>query len=161
MGRYFTTTSLEPYLMGTNVDDTATALLMGLNIDDAEREIDKYVSRRYDVSTWSTATSTPPVVKTWCQWLSAGYFWEASGRGSKESIARSKNIIKRAMDNLNMVMEGDLDITDTSGSALTELSSKYSVHSNTDDYSSTFDEDDAMSWKVDPDKLTDIESERS
>lgn len=161
MGRYYTTTSLATYLMGTNVSDTATANLMGLNIVDAQNEIDKYVGRRYDVSAWESDSTVPPMIKTWCQWLSAGYYWEASGRGSKESIKRSITIIKRAMDNLKMVSEGDLEILDSSGSALVETSSDYSIYSNTEDYASTFAEDTSTNWKVDPDKLSDIESERS
>jgi len=161
VGTYYTTTALATYLIGANTADTATANVMADSIDSAESEIAKYLSKRYSVGDWTTAALAPPIVKTWAQWLSAGFYYEVVGRGSKESFKRSDRLINRAVDNLKLVNSGELDILDTSGSSITEDSSPYEVYSNTDDYSPTFNEDTNTAWKVDSTKLEDIASSRS
>jgi hypothetical protein len=145
--------------------DTATTALCSKRITQAESEINKYLSRRYDLSsaTFQTTTSIPPLVTALCERLTEGYMWQSLSRGgaSKELLKTSESIIKSVIDNLKLIADYKGDLFDTSGSVVSDMSNTaYRVLSNTDTYVDTFAEDDELNWAVDPDKLDDISSER-
>lgn len=159
MGVYATTTSLQTLMIGTTFD-TATTSLATLMITHAENEIDKYLSKRYDLSSW-TSTSIAPIVTSWCETLAEGYMYQRMSRGGKEPMERGEKLIKQVLANLQQVADYKLDLIDTSGLPIADMSqTAYSVLSNTSDYTPTFAEDDETSWSVDSDKLEDISSER-
>jgi len=163
LGTYATTTSLQTLMLGTDFSNTATTSLATKCIDQAEAEIDKYLARRYDLTSnyFQTSTSTPPIVTSWCEQLAMGYMYRGLSRGSKEGLARSKDLITGVLSNLKEVAEWKLNIADSTGSVLPEgASSAYRVLANTSDYSNTFNEDDELNWAVDTDKLDDIDTER-
>jgi hypothetical protein len=82
-------------------------------------------------------------------------------RGGKDAMARGKMLIDQAIGNLNLIADYKLDLVDSSGDRINDLSSGgYLIKSSTQDYSNTFNEDDQLNWQVDEDKLDDIESER-
>lgn len=160
MGTYCTTTSLATAMIGTNFDSATTSLATDM-IEDAESEVDKYLSNRYDLSSapFLTSTTIPPIVKTCTKWLSMGYTYQQLARGAKSE--RADGLIKRATDNLAMISGFKLNVLDSAGSVVAEGSnSSYRVQCNTTDYSSTFNEDDELSWAIDEDKLDDIDSGR-
>lgn len=160
MGTYATTTSLSILMIGTTFDTLTTALGTKL-ITHAENEINKYLSKRYDVSAWTTAAATPPLVTSLCEKLSEGYMHQRMSRGGKESVDRGGILIKQALENLKMIADYKADLLDSSGSVVSDFSNtSYRVLSNTSDYTPTFGEDDELNWKVDQDKLDDIDSER-
>lgn len=161
MGMYATTTGMAVKMVGT-VFDSATTSLASACIYDAENEIKKQLGKRYDVSSayFQTTTSIPPIIRSLAETLAIGYMYEFMARGSKEGHARADRYIKRVMENLKSIAEGTLQVTDTAGAALTGNPDEWKVHSNTTDYSNTFNEDAPANWEVDPDKLEDIESER-
>lgn len=129
-------------------------------ITDAENEINKRLSVKYDVSGWTTFALTPPAVQTLCKWLALGYLHEATARGSKEAYARADRYIKKAMDNINDILEGDAALVDSSGAVIDEDSDDNPVYCNTTNYSPTFNEDSPVNWGPDQDKLDDIDDER-
>jgi hypothetical protein len=93
--------------------------------------------------------------------LAEGYMWEAMSRGAKESLARAKQIITPAMENLKDIAESRANLVDSSGSLITESSnSAFAIRCSTSDYSTTFNEDAPEDWTVDGDKLDDISDER-
>lgn len=160
MGTYCTTTSLETMWIGapfTDLTGAASAI-----IDDAEAEIDKRLSVKYDVSGWTTSAATPPAVQTICKWLALGYLYEATARGSsaKEAYARADRYIKKAQQNITDILEGDAALVDSSGDIIESDSDDQPIHCNTTDYAPTFNEDSPLNWGVDPDKLDDIDDER-
>ena len=162
MGTYTTTTILDTRMVGLNFD-AATTTLGSEMITDAENEINKYLCRRYDISSayFQTTTSIPPLVRSLAAQLAEGYMWMSNSRGSKESISRGEKLIKRVTDNLDLIANYKLHLLDSSGSRITEFSNTaYRVKCNTTDYGTTFNEDDHLSWAADPDKLEDIASER-
>lgn len=163
MGTYCTTTSLSTIMVGTTFD-TATTSLAGQCITWAETEIRKKLSKRYDVSgsnlALTTTSTIPPVITTICEWLSTGYLYDNMSRGSKESHSRAERLIKRAMMNLEELMNDEVDLVLEDGSTVSDKSNRLDVLENSSDYTRTFDEDDVLSWKVDPDKLDDIRDER-
>lgn len=132
-------------------------------IDDAETELRKRFSKRYDVSgdDWQTTTGTvPPAIATICKWLALGYLYEATARGSKEGYARADRYLKKAQANIDEILSGKADLVDASGDVIEVSDDAMPVLCNTTDYSTTFDEDDQLNWAVDDDKLEDIDDGR-
>ncbi len=160
MGTYATTTSLQVLMIGTTFDTLTTALSSKL-ITHSENEINKYLSKRYDVSLWNTSTSIPPLVTSLCETLTEGYMYQRMSRGGKEAMSRGDILIKQAIDNLTLLANYKMDLLTPAGSVLGDMSNTaYKVLSNTSDYSSTFGEDDELNWKVDSNKLQDIYDSR-
>ena len=160
MGIYATTTSLQTLMVGTTFD-TATTALCTLLITDSENEINKYLSKRYDLGAFNTSTSIPPLVTSLCQKLTEGYMYHRLSRGGKEWRDRGKELVDDAISNLEKISSYKLDLVNTAGSALIDFSNTaYRCLSNTDTYTPTFNDDDELNWKVDQDKLDDISEER-
>lgn len=158
MGTYCTTTSLETLAIGTTFDSVTTALATKC-ITQAESEINKYLSKRYSIS--GLTSSVPPVVTTWCEWLSLGYMYMNNSRGGKESRERGKEFRDMALENLKLVSAYKSDLLDSSGAVIADISTTaYRALSNTDTYVDTFAEDDELNWRVDPNKISDIEDDR-
>ena len=161
MGIYSTTTSLQTLMIGTEFD-TATTSLANKLITHAENEINKYISKRYDISSFNdTSTSVPPILTSICETLSEGYMYQRMSRGGKESLSRAKQLIDQAIDNLKLIADYKLDLVDSSGDRILDLASgAFQILSTTQGYANTFNEDDQLNWKVDSLKLDDIDSER-
>lgn len=160
MATYSTLTTLQTLMVGTQFDSKSTSLATQC-LDDAEAEVNKYLSKRYDLTTFNTSTSIPPLVRTLTNRLAQGYMWIHQSRGRKETITYGEKYIKMALENLQMIADYKLDLLDTSGSAVVDTAnSSYQILSNTDDYVNTFNEDDPLNWDVDSNKLEDISSER-
>lgn len=158
MGQYTTSTSLAVVMIGTTFD-TLTTSMATTSINWAESEVNKYLSKRYDVS--SFATTVPPLVRTLAEWLSIAYVYQNNARGGKESRERAKEYRDMALDNLKLIADYKLDLLDTSGSVITDFSNTaYRVMSSTVNYHDTFAEDSELNWSVDSDKLNDIGDER-
>lgn len=166
MGTYCTTTSLETLMVGTTFDSATTALATEC-ITQAETEVNKYLSRRYDLSSspFLTSTSIPPLVQTVSKWLALSYMYENLARGAgpgSEVFTRADRLSKRAIENLKLIADYKAHLLDSSGDAVSDsASTAYRVLCNTSDYSNTFNEDDPKDWAIDQDKLDDIDSERS
>lgn len=157
MGTYATTTSLNTMMVGYTFD-SATTSIASKCITWAENEIDKKLCRRYDVASFKT--TTPPLITSLCETLALAYLYEQVSRGSKESISRAQIMIKRVMDNLDELAAAKADVVDTAGSVIADNQAANPVRCNTTDYTPTFAEDNPLNWRVDPDKLDDIDSDR-
>ena len=57
-------------MIGTTFDTITTSLATKL-ITHAENEVNKYLSKRYDVGSWTTSSSTPPLITSLTETLSA------------------------------------------------------------------------------------------
>lgn len=162
MGIYCTLTSIQTLMIGTDFDSLTSALCTKM-ITHAENEVNKYLSKRYDLTstTFQTTTSIPPLVTSLSETLTEGYMYQRMSRGTKEGMGRGKDLIKQATENLQAIVDYKMHLVDTAGSLIVDSSDTASrVLCNTDGYSTTFDEDDELSWKVDSDKLDDIETGR-
>lgn len=160
MGKYVTTTAMEVLLI-TLTFDTKTSALVTRLIDHAENEVEKHMAKRYDIS--SFLPDPPPLVETLTETLTEGYVWIRTARGGKEALAQGKILIDGAMENLKAIVDGDVNLVDSDGDLWPEGENLVDgrVLSNTEDYAPTFNEDDPLLWKVDDDKLDDIDSERN
>lgn len=159
MGTYATTTSFSTWLIGTTLD-AATTSLVGQCITWAEDEINKKLSKRYDITAFQTTTAVPPLVRSLCQQLATGLFYQHNARGGRDAMERGDYFIKKVQENLADLAANKLDLVNTAGSVIAESSNRLGVLSSTDDYMSTFAEDDPLDWAVDEDKLDDISDER-
>ena len=160
MGAYVTTTALQVLMVGTTFDSLTTSLATKL-CTHAENEVNKYLSKRYDVGGWTTTASTPPLVVSLGETLAEGYMAQRMSRGGKEAMARGKDLITQATANLKLLSEYKADLVNSSGDVVSDFSNTaYRVLSNTSDYTPTFGEDDELNWKVDDDKLNDIDDSR-
>ena len=149
-------------MIGTTFDTNTTAFASKC-IDWAEAEVDKFMSKRYDVSgsPFNTSTSIPPLVTAWTEQMATAFMLINNTRNSKETIARGEKNLKMVMDNMQAVVEYKAHLVDQNGSPVTESeNTSYNVECNTSDYSSTFNEDDELQWAVDSDKLDAIKTER-
>jgi hypothetical protein len=153
---------MQILMIGTNFDSITTSLCTKL-ITHAENEVNKYLSKRYDIGSFNdTSTSVPPIVTTICETLVEGYMYQRMSRGGKESLARGKVFIDQALENLDLIANYKLDLVDSSGDRINDLSTgAYIIKSSTESYSNTFNEDSQLDWEVDANKLLDIESERN
>lgn len=162
MGTYATTTSLQTVMIGTTFD-SATTSLASKCITWAENEVNKYLSKRYDISssTFQTTTSIPPIVTDWTEQIAEGRLHQKMSRGGPESLERGQKIIDSVIDNLELIADYKGHLLDSSGSIITDKSNtSYRVLENTSDYATTFDEDSPLDWEVDPDKIDDISDGR-
>lgn len=148
-------------MIGTTFDANTSSLATKL-ITHSENEINKYISKRYDISSFNTtSTAVPPLITSLCETLSEGYMYQRMSRGSKESMARAKALIDQVKENLKLIAEYKLDLINSNGGVVADMSStSYRIQSSTSNYSNTFNEDDPLNWAIDQDKLDDIEDER-
>lgn len=148
-------------MIGTTFDSATTSLCTKL-ITHAENEINKYLSKRYDISSFNTtSTAVPPLVTSLAETLTEGYMYHRMSRGGKDAISRGKILVDQAIGNLKLISEYKMDLVDSSGDAINDISTgAYRILSTTSDYSNTFNEDDPLNWEVDTDKLDDIKTER-
>lgn len=148
-------------MIGTKFDSVTTALADKM-LTRAENEINKYLSKRYDIGAFYTATaSIPPLLTSLTDDLAAGYMHFHNSRGGKESMERGKSLIKDVQENLKLIADYKADLINVSGDSLSDKDgSGYKIQSTTQDYSNTFNEDDQINWAIDSGKLDDIDSER-
>lgn len=159
MGSYATTASLEIVMVGTTFDTATTALCSKL-ITHAENEVNKYISKRYDVSAFTT-TSMPPLLTSLTETLAEGYMYQRMARGGKDGLKHGETLINMVLGNLQKIADRELDLLSSAGSPVSEsASASYQILSNTTSYTPTFNEDDPLAWVADQDKLDDIEDGR-
>jgi hypothetical protein len=87
-------------------------------------------------------------------------FYSQDAQNKSEYLEEFKD---RALENLDAIMNGDIDLVDTSGSAIPVQTEEIvdMVSSNTQDYQPFFDVDDATEWKFNDDLLDGISDARS
>ena len=158
---YATTTSLQVTMIGTTFD-SATTSLASKCITWAENEVNKYLSKRYNVGAFFTTTaSIPPLLTSLTEQLAEGCMYMRQSRGGKEAMSRGQAMIKEARSNLELIMAYKADLIDSNGGVVSDASTTaYRIQSSTSDYSNTFNEDSELNWAVSSDKLDDISDER-
>jgi hypothetical protein len=162
MGLYATTTSLDTVMVGVNFD-TATTALASKKIDQAEQEVNRALSERFDLSSsyFQTTTSIPPMVRSLTEQLAEGFTWIAIARGSKETQKRGQDMVESARLGLKAIHDFEANLLDSAGSAIPDQSdTSYQIRCNTSSYVPTMNEDTVTAWRVDPTKLDDIADSR-
>lgn len=158
-----TYTSIQYRLINTDFTNTLTAALFSEAALAADDDIRGKLAKRYDIAStyFQSTTSAPPLLRKIGQDLTIGYMIEGLSRGSKEDQTRADRYLKRAFSMLDEIANGTMVVYDSAGSSLPVSTSNYAgVQENSSQYHNTFNEDDQKNWKIDPDKLDDIEDER-
>ena len=159
MGTYATSTSIATLLVDFPTLNTASTSLIGKCITHAENEVNKYLSRRYDTTAWISGT-VPPLVTSLTETYAEGLLWMRMSRGGKDSIARGQTLIDMALQNLKDIAAYKANLIDSDGSLTDARTTNLGVLGDTDDYMTTFAEDDPLNWEIDATKLSDIETSR-
>lgn len=159
MGTYATSTSIATLLVDFPSLNTTSTSLIGKCITHAENEVNKYLSRRYDTTAWTSGT-VPPLVTSLTETYAEGLFWMRMSRGGKESIARGQTLIDMALQNLKDIAAYKANLIDSDGSLTDARTTNLGVLGDTDGYMTTFAEDDPLNWEIDATKLSDIETSR-
>lgn len=160
MGTFATTTSFSDLLVDSNLD-TATTALLSKKIDLAENTVKSRISKRYDVSAFGTATAVPPQLTDLTELLTEGFYYKSQSRGNEKMLKRGMTLCKMALDELELLMNGDVNLLNTAGSSIVESENgAWGMTSSTIDYTNTFNVDNPKNWKVDPDRLDDIADDR-
>ena len=167
MGKYATTTSftnLLPFFLASNsASDTTGVGIISAHIDRAEAVVNSYLVARYDVRSWTQTSASganvPPMVRTVAEDLTS--YYSIRGAHVKDGEISNKSLpdYKEIMGTLKMMADGKMALADTNGSLVATRSASMFL-SNTKDFAPTFDLDDPEKWKVDQDRLSEIDGDR-
>jgi len=144
----------------TSAGYSTCASVIALHIRRADGLIDGKCARRYSVP----LDPVPPFVRTIAEdivcYFTMRSFYSQDAQNKSEYLEEFKD---RALENLDAIMNGDIDLVDTSGSAIPVQTEEIvdMVSSNTQDYQPFFDVDDATEWKFNDDLLDGISDARS
>lgn len=167
MGMYIDTATSILVLMralpqtSTVAGYTATVDIVEAQIPRAESFVNGKVIRRYDVSGFSSGAAVQPL-KTLAEDITCYYTYRELFTSDNQNENEWTDKYYLAVDMLDQIMKGDLDILDSDNNIIEERqSSSYDrVESNTEDYAPTFDEGSVLDWENDPDKISDIEDSK-
>jgi len=149
-----------PQTTTTSPAYTNTTALISQHIDRADNIINSKIATRYDVSSFTT--SVPPLLKTISEDITSFFTYRSEFSSDNQNFSEWTDKFKEAMALLDELRKGDLDLVDSGGNIIDEVttSSVDRIESTTQNYQPFFDEDDSINWKVDGDKITDIEDNR-
>lgn len=162
MGVYVTSTSISIILPGYLKSNTATSDTAGVNIfmrqvDNAEAKVNSVIASRYGISGFTT-TAIPPLIRKLTEDIAVYNVIRNSGYRA-DSRNEYMDDYTRAMDTLDKLIKGEINLTYTDGSNVAVLSSKRFL-SSTKDYTPIFGLDKAESWKRDKDEMDDQSNAR-
>lgn len=140
---------------------SSTVALISSHITRADSMIDGKCARRYDVPFAETSTSTPPLIQTLSQDLAAYYTYRSKFTGDNANkFEYLDTLMQIALETLNQIQEGKMDVVGTGGAVVSEVSSSSKIYSSTESYTPAFDVDDEFDWKFDTDRIDAIRSAR-
>lgn len=158
MSRYSTITSIFLHLPGISQNDSNTTDIVNHHINDVAGKIDSYVSQRYNVSGWTSASSTPQVIRGISDALTSKRamlsFFSQDGQNKNKWASA---LAKEAKEDLEKILKGELVVT-VGG---TEEPTESEVKSSTENFTPVFEMDNPLDQQVDPERLDSIDSERS
>ena len=137
--------------------------LVDSHVDRADNLVNAKISNRYNVSGFNTSGSVPPVLRTLSEDITAYYSYRSLFSSDGQNDNEWTDKCKDAIDILNEIREGTMDLVDSSGSMIATRASATvdDIGSTTEDWTATFGEDDPLSWVVDSDKLDSIKDDRT
>lgn len=163
---YSTATSILIILPGlpqttTSSGYTATAALIGSHITRADNIINGKIARRYDVGGF--VSSAPPLLQTVSEDIASYFSYRSLYSSDNQNFNEWTDKFKDAMTILDEILNGDLDLVDSSGNLISERESTTTngeVDSNTIDTQSFFDVDEPTEWAFDSDMLDTVAGNR-
>ena len=161
---YCSTTAIYtalPKLPNTNTANNYSicADILSLHIRRADGLINGKCARRYSVP----FSPVPPYIRTIAEDIVCYYvmrsFYSQDAQNRSEYLEEFKD---KALEDLDAIMNGDIDLVDTSGSAVPVQEDEVvdRVSSNTQDYQPFFDIDDPLDWAFDEDREDAVDDKR-
>ena len=160
MGNYATTSSISNKLPDFLTGNTTTSDSKGTNtfsvyIDKAEAEFNGVAAKRYSLP----FTTIPPLAREIAFNIAAFYTIRAfSSRNWPNRNDMLDDFKMGGHDLLAMLNSGDIKLTITDGSLIGPISTF--AQSNRTDQGAVFGLDSPLNWKVDQDRLDDLEGSR-
>ncbi len=143
----------------TVAGNSITTVTIALHIRRTDGLINGICARRYPVP----FTVTPPYIRTLAEDIVSYYtyrsFFTQDSQNKSEYLEELKD---DALDNLNKIAEGDIDLVDTSGSSISERTAESveKISSSTEDQQSFFDIDNPTDWAFPDDRKTEVSDAR-
>jgi len=123
--------------------------------------IDSYVGKKYDVSGWTSSSSTPQIIQSISDRLVSQYTMRSVFTQEGQNVNEWVNeLADTAMDELKSIASGDMVILDSNGSEASKPSRANSIRGNRKDYTPVFDVDKDTSWSMDGDLNDAIQDSR-
>ena len=151
---------------GSGADGFGTSIVgtsqMAINIADSNALIDMKLSKRYSVP----FVTTPPVIDFTSKVMSA---WRSLRSVYSGEVPKALEFVKddydKAMSWLDQLQEGDVDLPSSSGTAysgaiVSEKATSDNFWSSKSSYFPVFELDSDLDWRVDPDLVDNIGSNR-
>jgi hypothetical protein len=137
-----------------------TTALITKHITRADTIINGKIAARYAIG--SIQTNVPPLLRTLSEDIASYFSFRSWFSQDNQNVNEWTDKFNEATQMLDMIRKGEMDLFDTAGSLITEVTTDdmQMVDGNNIDYQSFFDEDNELSWKVDEDKLDAIGDER-
>jgi phage gp36-like protein len=160
MGSYATTTTISQRLPGLMVGDTTTSdstltTVFSSFIDKAETYFNAVAAKSYTVP----FTVIPPLAREMSFDMAA--YWTILAFSTRDWPNRNEMLedYKQVFDMLKMLESGDLKLTLTDGSIISQATTAL-ISSNRSGQGAIFDVDEPTDWKVDENRLSDLEGSR-
>lgn len=138
----------------TNTTTVTTVITAHITRSDAI--INGMIAKRYGLP----FSATPPLIIQISEDLT-GYFTYRSfyAQDNQSRFDYFDELKANALNLLDMIRKGEVDLVDTSGSIIDERTTEGNtvLDSNTEDYQPYFDLDDCLDWKFDSEMLDDID----
>jgi hypothetical protein len=164
---YSTNTSILILLPGlpqttTSAGYTSTLALIEDHIARADNVINGKIAKRYDVSGFDTTGSVPPMLITISEDISSFYTYRSLYSSDNQNYNEWMDKFDEAMELLNEIRDGDIDIVNSTGSIIEERTSatQDKIISSTENYQTFFDIDEPTDWKFDDDRKDEVADER-
>ena len=144
----------------TSAGYTQTVAIINSHITRADTLIKGKIASRYDIAGFTA--SVPPLLRTISEDIASYFSFRSWFSQDNQNVNEWTDKFKEAESMLDMIRKGDMDLFNTAGALIAErASSNISlVDSNNLDYQPYFDEDGPLEWKVDSEKLDDINEKR-
>lgn len=160
MGQYATTTSIALLLPGYLREDSTSTDKKGrdmfaAHITRAEGLVNGYLVQKYSLP----FTTVPPMVRQLTEDITCYFALRGALTGDGKTANPYMLEFKTALETLKDLVDGDLALTLTDGSALPVAASNRFL-SSTENYNRNFGMDDAPDWRRDPNEVEDQRAER-
>lgn len=154
---YSTITSIFIKLPGASEDASTTTDIIKQHISRVGGKIDSYVIRRYDVSGWTSASSTPQIIQKISDALVSKFtMLSLFTRDAQNKNEWVNELAKEALEDLEKIRNGELAISLNQS----EISTQTEIDSTRKAFTPVFDMDDDLSSAVDEDLLDSIADDR-
>jgi phage gp36-like protein len=139
-----------------------TILRLDSHVGRADTLINSKIARRYDITGYDTTGAVPPLLRTLSEDIASYFSFRAWFGQDNQNVNDWTDKFNDAVNILDEVRDGNIDLVNTAGSMIPEITSSTSeyIDSNTVDYQASFDEDDSLDWKTDSNKLDSIKDGR-